>query len=145
MHAKRHAMLAAMLIEANGGLEKSSNACRLSVAHLQRFQDKNFDEDKPRHYMPADVIADLEDACGRRIYSGAMAHKRITDDQVDDLQTETMELTEDAALLMRLVRLAAADGVIDEVVEGPKIDRFLEMVEQRVADLRAARVRGRST
>lgn len=136
-------MLAALLIEANGGLEKSSNNCRLGIAQLQRFQDKNFDEEKPRHYMPADVIADLEDACGRRIYSGAMANKRLAGDQLEDLQTEAMELTEDAALLMRLIRMSTDDGAIDEVVEGPQIDRFLEIVGQRLEDLRAARARGR--
>jgi len=140
VHAKRHALLARLLIEAAGGNENAAANCRLATTQLQRFKDENSGQ-----FMPADVIADLEDACSRRIYSAALAHKRGPGDQADDLQTETQELTEDAALLMRLVRTASADGDIDEVVEGPQIDRFIELVEQRLADLRGARARGRTS
>lgn len=140
MHAKRHAMLAALLIEANGGLEKAADNCRLKTSQLQRFKDP-----KSRQYMPADVIADLEDACGKRIYSSALARKRQGDGPADDLGTEVQELTEDAAFLQRFVRTAEADGEIDEVTEGPTIDRMIEAVEQRLVDLRASRGRGRPT
>ena len=140
MHAKRHALLARLLIEANEGLEKASANCRLSVAQLQRFTDL-----KHRQFMPADVIADLEDACRRPIYSAAIARKSVAGVQAEDLVIEIQELTEDAAFLQRFARKASEDGDIDEVTEGPAIDRMIETLEQRLTDLRSARGRGRST
>jgi len=138
VHAKRHALLARLLIEANEGLERSADNCRLDKSQLQRFTD-------PRHrqFMPADVIVDLEAACGRPIYSSAMVQARPGADQVDDMMIEACELTEDVAVLQRAVRKAGEDGRIDEVLEGPQIDRLLEVAEQRLRDLRASRDRSR--
>ncbi|WP_304273198.1 hypothetical protein [Caulobacter segnis] len=138
MHAKRHALLARLLIEANGGLEKSADNCRLDKSQLQRFCDTRY-----RQWMPADVIDDLEAACGRKIYSLALAAAEPSTEAIDSLLVEACEFSEETAILQRAIRKAVEDGRIDEVLEGPQIDRLLELTEQRLRDLRAARDRSR--
>lgn len=137
MHAKRHATLARLLIEACGGLEASADSCRLKYSQLQRFTDE-----KSRQFMPADVIDDLESKCGRKIYSGALFDGR-SGETADDLVEETFELSELSLTIQRFVRMAKGDGVID-AQEQNTIDRFVEQLGQQVRKIEAANERGRT-
>ena len=137
VHAKRHAMLARLLIEACDGLEAAADACRLKTSQLQRFCDT-----RHKQFMPADVIDDLESKCGRRIYSSALFDGRSTDEG-EDLVVEACELSEITLSLQRIARLAKADGRID-AREQNTLGRLLEEIGQQFGKVQAANARGRT-
>ena len=103
MDPMRHAWLARSLIDACGGLRASADVCRLGKSRLSEFTTVNTD-----HFMPADVIADLEAYCGRPIYSQALVEARPGASAGRGLLTEACETTEVAAALQRVARLSAA-------------------------------------
>lgn len=103
--ARRHASLARELIAACGGLDEAAAACRLKKSRLAHFQDPDLGA-----YMPADVIAGLEEYCGRPIYSRALAEARPCGPCGEGLIEEACQVTEGAAALQRLARLAEHAG-----------------------------------
>lgn len=132
MNAKRHARLARDLITAAGGLVDASKACRLQKTQLGLFQDPNSGA-----FMPADVIADLEEYVGKPMYSAELAAARTTETPAADLLDEVLETTEHAVQLQAELRKALADGVLD-AAERRLIDRLVSGVVNQVRDLVAA-------
>ncbi|MET3665929.1 hypothetical protein [Caulobacter sp. 1776] len=140
MSNARHAALAKQLVRACDGVDDilKAKACRVSRSQLYEYQDP-----KAGSFMPADVIADLEEFCGDPIYSRALQENRPAAAEAADLLIETMETTESAVALMAYVREAAADGRISES-ERQRIEQLLQSVEAQVRETRAANERGRS-
>lgn len=132
MNAQRHALLARRLIKACGGLEESEGACRLKRSQLSNFQDP-----RSGHYMPMDVVADLEAYCGEAIYSGAIAGERPSQAMPKSVVTEACETAEAATALQRLARLAAEDGQLT-AHERSLIEAGAAEVEEQLRELRGA-------
>jgi len=100
------------LIKRCGGLEKASEVCGetcrpYSVPHLSRCQNPNAPD-----FLPIDIVQALEDYCGDRLLTRAMAEDRPTDTMATDLRDEVSEATERMAAIQRKVREALADGHI---------------------------------
>lgn len=136
MNAKRHAALARKLIAACEGLEVAADNCRVKTSSLSRFCDP-----KSGHFMPADVISDLEQYCGEPIYSQALCEGRPAAPQPANLLSEVCETTEVSANLQRVVREALGDGKLSQQ-EDAAIEAELLRLEDQVRELRAARERG---
>lgn len=100
MNAREHALIARRLITKCGGLREAARACRLSRAHLARFQDP-----KSGAYMPADVLGALEQYCGEALYSRALVDDRPTGSVGESLADEACDAAQEAVDLQRLVRL----------------------------------------
>lgn len=133
MHAKRHAILARRLIKACGGLEEAAANCRLEKSRLADFQS-----DEDGHFMPADVMADLEGYAGEPIYSAAIANERPAAPRPKSALTEGCETAEMASDLQRIIRLALEnDGAIDQA-ERLKIEGQLLSLEDQLRETRAA-------
>ena len=139
MDARRHAQLSRRLIAACGGVDEivRSQACRVQATQLYRFR-----EPASGFFMPADVMAHLEAYCGEAIYSSALAEARPTAPDARSPELEACELTEAAAALQRVVRLAVADHRLTEA-EVRQIEAALAGLEHLAARLRAATTRGR--
>jgi len=133
MNAKRHALLARLLIEACGGLHEAAavDDCRLRPSRLAQFQDPNSGS-----FMPADVIVALEAYCGRAIYSQAMAEARPTASDVAELADEACSMVEAAADLQELVRKHRVGDPLS-ASEKDRVARFLELIEDYVRGARA--------
>jgi hypothetical protein len=133
MNAKRHALLARLLIEACGGLHEAAavDDCRLRPSRLANFQDPNAGS-----FMPADVVAALEAYCGRAIYSQAIADERPSASDLSDLADEACSLVEAAADLQELVRRHRAGDPLN-AHEKDRVERFLELIEDYVRGARA--------
>lgn len=134
MHAMsnaRHAHLARELIAANGGARKAADHCRVERTRLYEFQDETLGE-----YMPADVIADLESACGLPVYSrGILEHRPATSDP-GTIVDEASALTEVSASLQRVARLAVADKILSRDEQRQLLDILHEIRDQvRLAEL----------
>ena len=97
MNARRHARLAHELIDACGGLDEASQACRVGKTRLSDYQNPS-----ANCFMAADVIADLEAYCGQAIYSGALAQARPTAPVAGEVITETDDVVPAAAALLPL-------------------------------------------
>ncbi|MGH6782532.1 MAG: hypothetical protein ACREB5_10570, partial [Sphingomonadaceae bacterium] len=91
-------------------------------------------------FMPADVIAELQELCGDPIYSRAMTEGPPPSLQALCLLTESFQTTEVAAKFQSLVRIALEDDKISHA-EGLMIDAALAEIEDQVRELRAARDR----
>lgn len=102
-------------------LEASGNA-RMAAAHT-RLQQPRLDacasEEQPRDYLPADVVADLEAACGRPVVTAALAELsgcalvplpafREAESDMEALVTAARESTEAVAAAWA----ALSDGVV---------------------------------
>lgn len=133
MNAKRHALLARLLIEACGGLIEAAavDDCRLKHSRLANFQDPTSGS-----FMPADVIAALEAYCGKAIYSQAIADERPTRSELVDLADDACSTVEAAADLQELVRKHRAGDQLT-AHERDRVERFLELIEDHVRGARA--------
>jgi hypothetical protein len=107
MNRRRHAFLARQLLDVFDSLEEAAKFCRVGVPMLSDYQSAN-----GQHFMPADVIADLEAGCGKPIYSRALFEARPETVEARDLLVEACEAAESGSDLQREIRLAAKDGVI---------------------------------
>lgn len=107
MNRRKHAMLARLLLGEFDNLTEAASMCRVSVPMLSDYQNANGES-----FMPADVIADLELACGKPIYSRALFEARPETSEARDLVAEACEAAEGVSDLQRAIRLAASDGVI---------------------------------
>ncbi|MGA0604898.1 hypothetical protein ACO2Q0_02775 [Phenylobacterium sp. VNQ135] len=105
MTPREHARLARSLIEACGGLEEASLACRVSKSKLSAYQTPH-----DPLFMAADVIADLEIYCGRPIYSSALAGRFDPPRATGDLRDAACDFAEKAMDVQRVAREAEADG-----------------------------------
>jgi hypothetical protein len=100
-----HALLARDLIAACGGLDEAASASgRLKRSRLAEFQSVNSGA-----FMPADVMAALEAYCGKPIYSAAIA-AALPSAAGEHLLAEVCAVSEDSALMQRLVRDLVATG-----------------------------------
>lgn len=104
---RQHAGLARRLIEACGGLEEAAASCRIGKTQLSECQNPHGEA-----FMPADVIADLEQHCGKPLYSRALFEARPEQVHALNLIEEACEAAESVTELQREIRLAAKDGVI---------------------------------
>jgi len=111
-------MLARILISTCGTLEEAAEACRVESTSLSDYQSVH-----GKHFMPADVIADLEAYCGEKIYSRALFEAGPDRDDVRDLISEGCEAAESATDLQRQIRLAAKDGKLT----GAEISRLTRL------------------
>lgn len=132
MNAKRHALLARQLIAACDGLAKAAQNCRVGTSSLSRFCKSG-----SGHFMPADVMADLEQYCGEPIYSRALAEGRPSVVQTESLLEEACETTEASASLQKVVRLALKDKVVS-AAERAEIAAALVAFDDQARELRAA-------
>ena len=132
MNAKRHALLARQLIAACDGLAEAAENCRVETSSLSRFCDPG-----SGHFMPADVMADLEQYCGEPIYSRALAEGRPAIVQTESLLDEACETTERSATLQQIVRKALADGTVT-AAERAEIAAALVAFDDQARELRAA-------
>lgn len=107
MNRRQHAGLARRLISACGGLDESAAACRIGKTQLSECQNPHGEA-----FMPADVIFDLEEHCGKPIYSRALFEARPDVIEARDLIEEACEAAETVTDLQKKIRLAAKDGVI---------------------------------
>jgi hypothetical protein len=128
MNSRHHARLARELIDACGGLEESSAACRVNKSSLSDYQNACVTA-----FMPADVMADLEAYCGEPIYSRAIADLRPSEPIVSDALTETHEAVQAAAALLPLA-MAMASG--DPRAKTAFDDAVAKLVSE-VADVQA--------
>jgi hypothetical protein len=94
---RRHAKLARQLIDACGGLSEAAENCDREKSSLSLYQTGHA-------FMPADVIADLEEYCGQNIYSVALAAARPTVTAEHDPLTESFELATAVADLLPIAR-----------------------------------------
>jgi len=104
---RRHARMARVLIKACGGLEECADLTRVGKSQLSDYQNPNVEA-----FMPADVMADLEEHCGRPLYSAALAEAVTAQAALRSLTDEACEASEAAADLQRKVRQAVEDGVL---------------------------------
>ncbi len=132
MNAKRHALLARQLIAACDGLTEAAENCRVETSSLSRFCDPS-----SGHFMPADVMSDLEQYCGVPIYSRAMAEGRPSVIQTESLLDEACATTERSASLQHIVRKALEDGTVT-AAERAEIAAALVAFDDQARDLRAA-------
>lgn len=137
MDALRHAHLARLLIAACGGVDEITSAepafCRVGRTQLFDYGNDN----KADAFMPADVIAQLEEYCGEPIYSRALVENRPSVVLAKTLLTEACETTEMAAQLQHLVRTALADDRLTPK-ERRKIQHQISGLEQQIREARAA-------
>jgi hypothetical protein len=110
MNARQHARLARNLVTACGGLEEAGGACRLKKSRLSDFQDP-----ASGAFMPADVIADLEEWCGEPIYSRALFEARPGGERCAGLVAEACQTTEVAAALQGLIRNLGSKRLTENV------------------------------
>jgi hypothetical protein len=103
--AREHARLARDLIKACGTLQEAEKASGLSDTQLSRYQTAGSGQ-----LMRVDTIADLEEYCGRPVYSAALAARFDRAPAGSDLRAVSCELTEMAASLQHRTREALADG-----------------------------------
>lgn len=94
---RRHASLARRLIDACGGLDEATAACRVGKSTLSTYQNP-----AETAFMPADVMADLESYCGEPIYSRALFEARPGDPMAGDALVETHEAVQAATDLLPL-------------------------------------------
>lgn len=132
MNAKRHALLARQLIAACDGLAKAAENCRVGTSSLSRFCKAS-----SGHFMPADVMADLEQYCGEPLYSRALAEGRPSVIETESLLDEACETTEVSAKLQNVVRLALKDKVVS-AAERAQIAAALVEFDDQARELRAA-------
>jgi hypothetical protein len=131
MTPRQHALLARQLIHACGDLQEAAKACRASDTSLSRFQTPG-----SGHFMPADVMADLEAYCGQPVYSRALVEARPATDEARDLVKEACEASESVTDLQREIRLAASDGVITPR-ERDRLARLHAQAEEQLRDVAA--------
>ena len=103
---REHARLAEVLIDANGGPQEAARACRVSAGVLSTYQNPN----RPECVMPADVIADLEKACGEAIYSVALSDLRKPVPITGCLKELAIDLARESMDVVTAVREALTDG-----------------------------------
>lgn len=142
MNRRQHALLARELLQACGGAHEAIRAMR--DAGVQCRRDTIFDTARAdgASYLRVDQLHFLEDYCGKRIYSRAIADCAPAEDQPAGVVEEACETSELAVALQRLVRQAVADGVLtpNEKVE---IEQLVGTLERKLRDVRAAADRGR--
>jgi hypothetical protein len=132
MNAKRHALLARLLIEACGGLDEAAavDDCRLKKTRLALFCDPNAEA-----FMPADVLAALEAYCGKPIYSAALVEERPAKSAIADLADEACSMVEGAAELQELLRKHRG-GTPLNARDRQHVERLLELVDDHVRGAR---------
>lgn len=136
MNPRQHALLARHLLDACGGVDEAIDACRVDRTALYNYRNPD-----SGHFMPADVMADLEAYSGRPIYSQAIRSLRPSAEDVASVVHEACDVGEAAIDLQRLVRMAAGDGELTET-EKRDIEVGMQRLEQQVRELRAATDRG---
>jgi hypothetical protein len=119
-------------MDACGGPIAAADHCRLEKSQLSRFG-----QPETGQFMPADVIVQLEARAGSPIYSLAMAEFATRRREADDLVSEALQTTEEAAELQRVIRVAAADGEITPA-ERRRIRRGVLSLLDQVRELDAA-------
>lgn len=137
MSNAQHAQLARDLIRACGGARKAAALCRLERSRLYEFEDETGDA-----YMPADIIADLEEYCGDPIYSRGLVENRPSAVEPGRLVDETSSLTEISASLQAYARSAVADDVVTRV-EKRQLLALLAKIKDQIRSAEAAIERGR--
>lgn len=85
MTPREHARLARLLIRACGGLEEAAGACRVGKTSLSNYQNPHLGD-----FIPADVMADLEEHCGEPIYSRALFEARPEVAQARDTERDRL-------------------------------------------------------
>lgn len=103
---REHARLASELIAACGGLAEASRSCRVSEGVLSTYQNPN----RPECNLPADVMADLEQHCGKAIYSAFIRRNLGQTVEAGCLRDLGCLLTEEGADFQSFIRKALADG-----------------------------------
>jgi len=133
---REHARLAELLIDANGGTLEASRACRVSPGVLSTYQNPN----RPECMMPADVIADLEKACGEGIYSVALAELQKPQPITGCLKELAFDLAQESMDVVAVVREALADGRLsnNDLDAIAAAERDAEAALERVRGVRRA-------
>lgn len=134
--ARMHALLARGLITACGGLDEAAGACRLKKSRLSECQTTGGD-----HYLPIDVVAELEAYCGRPLYSQALVDARPAAGG-QALVDEACDVAEGASALQRLVRELQAQQRPITPREKTVIDAAVLKLEAELRDVRATVDRG---
>lgn len=127
-----HAACARRLVRACGTLEEAADACRLQKSRLQEFTDATTGA-----LMPVDVIAALQEHCGRPIYSEALTARLPPAASCAGAGEEACFFTEAAAQLQAEIRRALADGRLCER-EKRELGLLLQTAELRLRNLRLA-------
>lgn len=125
------------LIEACGGLQEASEACKettrpYSVQQLSRCQNPN----APDH-APLDIIEALEAYCGQPLVSRALVDKRPWTRDLGDVRDEASDVTEHAAHLQRRIREALTSGGEIDRAEALSILSDVEKTLEHVQDVKA--------
>ena len=136
MTPRKHSALARALIKASGGLDEAARECRLAKSALGNAQNPNFE-----YYLPADVIVELEEYCGRSIYSQAMLDASPQIEGDTDIIGDALAMVSAVAKLVNHAHHAQQDGNLSGL-EIDKIRSHLQTIDtlkgQLEADLSAA-------
>jgi hypothetical protein len=130
--ATRHADLARQLVMACGGFKSAVAIARINKSRLYLCCRAGAGA-----FLPIDVVDALERACGRRIYSLALAEAFDTPTTPADLMTESAEATEAAAAAQTVVRKALANGGGLDPAEKRQIRRARALLERQVREFGA--------
>ena len=132
MNSRQHAQLARQLIAACGTLCEAEKVVRVGKTLLSMYQSPD-----DAHFMPADVIADLEAYCGQPIYSRALFDAATKPNIAADILSEGCEAAEATAALQRTIRLASKDGRLTPR-ELDAVDRMARGAQKEIDDVLAA-------
>lgn len=125
-------LLTNQLFDACGGVQRAATLCRVSDKHLYRYRDE-----ASEWMLPIDVMMVLERECGRPILSKALFESAPRPDGQRDPVNEACEAAEAVMDMQRVVRLAAADGVLTPR-ERTDARRALAAAREQLADVEAA-------
>lgn len=134
---RAHALLARQLIRACGGLAEAAGACRLEKSRLQQFTDP-----MTGALTPLDVIEDLQEYCGSKLYFEGLAAMLPCAGGEVGLRDESCSLTEAAVAIQADIRRALADGVLSPA-EKREVEILIQAAERHLRCLRSAAERGR--
>lgn len=121
-----------MLIKACGGLAEASAACEAacrpySVPHLSRCQRaETFD------FLPVDIVACLEEYCGRRIVSDALVAARPDGVEAGCIRDEVSDWGERHGDLSKAVRQALSG---DDEIDASEAVQIRAIIDQGRTDM----------
>ena len=132
MNERQHAHLAKVLIQACGGFDEAIDACRVGRTQLYQYADP-----ASGHFMPADVMADLEAYCGRPVYSRTLTRFRPAAEVAANAVAEACDVGQAGMRVQELVRRLAGDGELSEN-DKRQIEGVIAQAEAEIQELRAA-------
>lgn len=144
MNPRQHAFLARALQDACGGPDRCLNVLEVSPYKMGRTHLYDTRDPSTGRTMPIGAVQLLEAVCNKSLYTAVLCTKTAGPTDAECAVSEACELSEQAATLQRLVRLAAEDGSITEN-EKREIEPTIQGVERLCLGLRAAMDGGSST